>query len=316
MVDQRIRTAQANIDFGTTFNSWLDIQNGCQPTQGTPLDGLRFCRRGRDIGQYVHVDALYQAYQVACLILLGLGLKWDERNPYGQTPEPGSGLPLPPNTPGARAQVAFGTFGGPDILATVCEVSTRALRAVWFQKWLVHRRLRPEEFGGRVEVLRLGRRTLNDYPIHADLFDSSVLNRVFNKYGSHLLPLAFPEGSPVHPAYGAGHATVAGACVTILKAFFDEDEVIPEPVVASADGLSIQPFVGPPLTVGGELNKLASNIATGRNIAGVHWRSDGTESVVLGESIALSLLRNFDPTFKEPFGGFKLTKFNGETIIV
>ena len=25
----------------------------------------------------------------------------------------------------------------------------------------------------------------------------------------------------MHPAYGAGHATVAGACVTILKAFFD-----------------------------------------------------------------------------------------------
>jgi len=32
----------------------------------------------------------------------------------------------------------------------------------------------------------------------------------------HLLPMAFPEGSPIHPAYGAGHATVAGACVTIL----------------------------------------------------------------------------------------------------
>jgi hypothetical protein len=160
--------------------------------------------------QYVHVDALYQAYQVACLILLSLVLKWDERNPYGQTPEPGSGLPLPPNAPGATAQVAFGSFGGPEILATVCEVSTRALRAVWFQNWLVHRRLRPEEFGGRVEVLRLGRRTLADYPIHSDLFESSVLNRIFNKYDSHLLPLAFPGGSPVHPAYGAGHATVAG----------------------------------------------------------------------------------------------------------
>lgn len=27
----------------------------------------------------------------------------------------------------------------------------------------------------------------------------------------------------MHPSYGAGHATVAGACVTILKAFFDEN---------------------------------------------------------------------------------------------
>ncbi len=40
--------------------------------------------------------------------------------------------------------------------------------------------------------------------------------------GNALLPMAFPEGSPTHPAYGAGHATVAGACVTILKAWFDE----------------------------------------------------------------------------------------------
>ena len=38
---------------------------------------------------------------------------------------------------------------------------------------------------------------------------------------NYLLPMAFPEGSPMHPSYGAGHATVAGACVTILKAFFE-----------------------------------------------------------------------------------------------
>ena len=39
--------------------------------------------------------------------------------------------------------------------------------------------------------------------------------------GNWLLPMAFPEGSPMHPSYGAGHATVAGACTTILKAWFD-----------------------------------------------------------------------------------------------
>lgn len=38
---------------------------------------------------------------------------------------------------------------------------------------------------------------------------------------NYLLPMAFPEGSPMHPSFGAGHATVAGACTTILKAFFD-----------------------------------------------------------------------------------------------
>jgi hypothetical protein len=49
--------------------------------------------------------------------------------------------------------------------------------------------------------------------------------------GAALLPQVFPEGAPTHPAYGAGHATVAGACVTILKAWFDESEVFDANVV-------------------------------------------------------------------------------------
>ena len=59
----------------------------------------------------------------------------------------------------------------------------------------------------------------------------------------------------------------------MLKAFFDESAQIKNPVVPSADGLSVVPYTGTPLTVGGELNKIASNVATGRNIAGVHWRT-------------------------------------------
>lgn len=314
-IDMRIRGSVPGIDFGTNFNSWLEIQNGCvQPP--TPLENdPHFCSSGRDIGQYVHVDALYQAYQVATLISLGGGFRWDQNNPYGQTPEGGAGSPLPIGTPGARAQVAFGTLGGPDILTLVCEAATRALHAVWFQKWFVHRRLRPEEFGGRVEVIRLGRRSNADYQIHQDLFDSSVLSAVQSKFGSRLLPLAFTEGSPLHPSYGAGHATVAGACTTVLKAFLDESQVIPNPVFVDGDG-NRQPFIGPPLTVGGELNKVASNIATGRNIAGVHWRSDGVDSILLGEEIALSLLRNWEKTYREPFNGFRLTRFNGQTITI
>lgn len=103
------------------------------------------------------------------------------------------------------------------------------------------------------------------------------------------MPLAFPDGYPQHPSYGAGHATVAGACATILKAFFDETFVIPDPVAPTDDGLAVMPYTGADagqMTVGGELNKVAANIAIGRNIAGVHWRSDYTQSVLLGEAAA------------------------------
>jgi hypothetical protein len=169
-------------------------------------------------------------------------------------------------------------------------------------------------FAGRIHhTLANGRA----YPIHADILGSPALREVHRRHGTFLLPMAFPEGSPVHPAYGAGHATVAGACVTVLKALFDESFVIPNPVVASADGLSLRPYSGPaPLTLGGELNKLAANVAFGRNIAGVHWRTDGSESLLLGEEVAISVLRDQRGTYRERFGGFSFTRFDGSRVTV
>jgi hypothetical protein len=146
--------------------------------------------------------------------------------------------------------------------------------------------------------------------------NSEALTEVHNQFGTYLLPMAFPEGCPTHPAYGAGHATVAGACVTVLKAFFDESFVIPDPVVPTDDGLALTDFDGPALTLGGELNKLAYNVANGRNIAGVHWRTDATESIKLGEEVAIRYLREEKASFNEDFGGFSLTKFDGTTITV
>ncbi len=92
------------------------------------LIALRYIRNGRDLGQWVHIDVLFQAYFNACLLLLGWKAPFDDGNPYQAS----------------ATQMGFGTFGPPHIQALVCEVATRALKAVWFQKWLVHRRLRPE----------------------------------------------------------------------------------------------------------------------------------------------------------------------------
>ena len=114
-------------------------------------------------------------------------------------------------------------------------------------------------------------------------------------------------------------ATVAGACVTILKAWFDESFVLPDPVVASADGSALLPYSGRDagsLTVGGELNKLAANIPAGRNFAGIHWRTDFSEALKLGEAVAIGILQDQKNTYKESFDGFSLTKFDGTTITV
>ena len=224
------------------------------------------------------------------------------------------GAPLDPGNPyvGAVCQDGFGTFGGPHILSLVTEVATRALKAVWYQKWSVHRRLRPEALAGLVHLTRTGAAT---YPVSAEILNAPIADRVFTKHGTYLLPMAFPEGSPTHPSYGAGHATVAGACVTILKAWFDESFVLSSPVVTDADGLLLLPYSGPDLTVGNELNKLAANVAIGRNAAGVHYRSDYSESLLLGESIALEILKEQASTYNELFS-FRVTKFDGSTVVI
>jgi hypothetical protein len=92
--------------------------------------------------------------------------------------------------------------------------------------------------------------------------------------------------------------------------------VIPNPVQPSPDGLSLQPYVGPLLTVGGELNKLAFNIGMARVMAGIHWRSDVVEGNRLGQAVAISILQDMQPAYNEPFSGFTLTKFNGTTFQV
>jgi len=187
------------------------------------------------------------------------------------------------------------------------------LKAAWYRKWLVHRRLRPEEFGGRIHNYQTGAAS---YPIHPKILNSDALRAVFAAHGTYLLPMAYPEGCPTHPAYPSGHASFIGACVTVLKAFFDEAFVIPNPVIASADGLSLMPYSGPVLTVGGELNKLAANIGFGRDAAGLHWRSDIIEGLKLGEAVAIGILTDLRATYNEDFVGFTLTRFDGSTVTV
>ena len=292
-------------DYNITLTDYLACQNGTIPYPFTKPNfdpQNRYLRNGRDISAWVHVDILYQAYLHACIYLIDIAAPFNPGNPYLHS----------------KTQVGFGTFGTPHIKALVAEVATRALKAVWYQKWFVHRRLRPEEYGGLVNATVAGLKT---YPVHADVLNSAAMAAVNTANGgsSWMLPMAFPEGCPQHPSYGAGHATVAGACVTILKAFFDETYVLPDPVVASDDGLSLVPYTGSDagqITVGGELNKVAANIAIGRNIAGVHWRSDYTQSVLLGEALAISILQDQKVTYNEDFQGFTFTKFDGTKITV
>jgi membrane-associated phospholipid phosphatase len=287
-------------DFMRTLPEWMGIQNGAAAAAKTQYQtGTRYIRNGRGLADYVHKDFSYQAYLNAALILGGMGAAaLDEANPYRHYVKQGG----------------FITFGGADILSMVAQVAAYALKAAWFQKWLVHRRIRPEEYAGRVHHHLLSPR----YSLHAQLLNSGALQSVLAQTNTALLPMAFPEGCPSHPAYPAGHAVVAGACTTVLKAFFNEQFTFAnaDVRVPTDDGLAWQSYTGPTLTVGAELNKLAANISIGRNIAGMHWQSDGVEGMKLGEAVALAFLRDLKVTYTEAFAGLSLTRFDGSNVTI
>lgn len=296
---QRYRTTVAGVDHMTDYRVWLKVQNGFPPPGVNKFDeSPRYIRNGRDLGEYVQRDFSYQAFLNACLILLSFGpAALDPANPYRSS----------------LNQEGFVTFGGPHILDLVARVTNAALRACWCQKWLVHRRLRPEVFAARVHNRIAG---MGSYPIHQEVFTAQAAAKVFGKSGSYLLPMAHPGGSPAHPSYPAGHAAIAGACVTVLKYFFNESFLIPNPVQASDDGLVLLPFSGARFTIGGELNKLAANISIGRDFAGTHWRSDAIEGLKLGETVAINILQSVKATCTKNFAGFSLTKFDGTAVTV
>jgi hypothetical protein len=150
----------------------------------------------------------------------------------------------------------------------------------------------------------------------AILSAGAAVARTKTAYGTRLLPLAYPEGCPTHPSYPAAHAATAGACITVLKAFFDPDFPIPNPVQAASDGSTLQPWNGTPLTLGNEIEELAANIALGRDAAGVHFRSDSMQGLLLGEQQALGLLADYSRTYNERFDGFALTTLAGHRVLI
>lgn len=299
-MEQRYQLPVAGDDHLSDFSEWLAIQNGTPAVKKNKLDETpRYLRTARDLSEYVHADFTHQSFLNAALILNKLGKEaLSPTNPYRQSAN----------------QNGFVTFGAADVLSMVTGIACVALKAAWAQKWLFHRHLRPEEFGGRVHQHRIGQ---TNYPIHESLFESEAVSRIYNRFGSYLLPSSYPEGCPTHPAYPAGHATIAGACVTLLKACFNEDFVLPNPQVTAEDGLALVDYKGgDELTIGGELNKLAANIAFGRNAAGVHWRSDSIQGLLLGESLAISVLADLALTYHEAFDGFMLTRFDGRNVVI
>jgi hypothetical protein len=110
--------------------------------------------------------------------------------------------------------------------------------------------------------------------------------------------------------------------VTVLKAMFKEEATLASlgitPMMPNSDGSALVPYKGADagqMTIGSELNKLAGNVGIARNFAGVHWRSDYTESLKLGEEIALYFLQDYCRMYHENFT-CTVTRFDGTKVTV
>ena len=300
-------------DYMTSVSEYQLVQNGGSGRTLVFDPTFRYLRNGRDLAAYGHSDVLYQAYLTAFLILSGINTPLNPGNPYI----------------GSKTERPFGTLGGADAAATIGEMATRALKGAWFHKWIVNLRMRPEEYGALVQA---NRTRTTPFPqaagaLHSDVLSSTVLPIIHSTYGSYLMPQAYPEGSPTHPCYPTGHGTVAGACITMLKFFFDCTQKIRPLLLAagrdvsvpSVDGLSLNPYTGvdrDTLDINGELNKLAFNISFGHGIhAGIHFRSSTVWSILLGEQIGISILNDRAKSYNEPFK-IPITKFDGTTVTI
>ena len=308
--DQKIEVQTEDSDYATTVDERLDIQRGVPPGErslpSNEFGKKRYIITGRDMCERVHDDPPFRQLQKAAQVLIfTMNAPLDGNVPYTLKPfSDGESGERNKRAFIEQTTLPFNDFGPLYIEKKVLEASEQGQLAAWHKKWNVHRRLRPEEYGGRVQAVKGDGLSEPDgvgYPIPTNLLESDALSRTKETFGSYLLPQAYAEGSPTHPSYPAGHSAVAGAGVTVLKALFDGGYEFPaeEKVVPTADGTELRTAdetdalnVRDTLTVRGELNKLASNMALGRNRAGIHYRTDGIEGLRLGEAAAIRYLED------------------------
>ncbi|HEY0555989.1 MAG TPA: vanadium-dependent haloperoxidase [Thermoanaerobaculia bacterium] len=327
ILSQPLRVPQGkDKDFGITMEHYVKLQNAEVPEPYPPhhFSGLGPLVTGRNLGELVHVDNAYDHFIRAANILTGHEYPLTPHSPYGDGPEPH----YPNESDGP-------TLGPGDAFALVGGVRGVAERAAWAQKYLVARKARPEVMAALIHLAKNGNGELRGHLSPLLFAEHSAVGKLLERvrkanyhnahgnpsYDTDLLPQMFPEASPDHPSWPSGHATIAGACATVLKAIFDDCQKIIDPDSPPSQPRNFTPE-GATLTVGGELDKLASNIAFGRNFAGVHFRSDGEHGILIGEEVAIHYLQDHLREYREEFRqecgtrNFTFTKRNGVRICI
>src|SRR5829696_5105959 len=193
-ISARIRPATSDSEFLTEQEEWLRAQNG-QSVSGRPRfePTQRYIMNGRDLAELVRQGL---TSPIALSLLLATPSA-DEDSRYGGM-FPAAQPPLSPAHPYRRLRTQSaggGSFGPSHLQAILAQGINCAPRAAYWQKWFVHRTLRPEAYGGLAHQRLANGVTEN--PLHDDFLQSEALDRTRAKQGSYLLSQTFPDGSPV-----------------------------------------------------------------------------------------------------------------------
>lgn len=306
-LDQNIRN-----EWGVSLEETINIQNVnlnlLPPVTPNTYFVPKFIYSGRSLAEAVHNDAIYQFFYQSALLLSSLGAQNN------------SGWPVSTN------QSTFITGNGPaSLLCILADATGYALKHAFYWKWQHFRKLRPDAFGLWIHDVKSGLvANENNFDISNIILDNQVLDdnvKINAKWipnnDSYTLSQTYREGSPMHPAYVSGHAIIAGVCATILKIFFDGEQkwlslpgiisgsqsgIANSVVQANSDGSELVAYNDNDsidVTVGGEINKLAFNVAMGRNWAGIHYRSDADQGIQLGEQVAFYYMQDIMSTMVE-----------------
>lgn len=319
VLEQRYQMLQDS-DASVTSEGYLAIQQGqVSAASNTYENKSSYIYSGRSLGTYVHQDPVQYAYYFAALFMLN------------------NSDHFPLQHSGTASFSSWLNKGSADLLTAIGDVAQAALKAACFSKYHRFCRLRPDALAQKIDLMKREtspareqfRQLLEQYYATG----TELTDEVFARNNNYHLKQLYAEGSPLHASLPAGHAVVAGACVTLMKAFFkthsSEGVRLPWPpevgLLVSVDGDTLQTYdrkdIGE-VTVVGELNKLVSNISIGRDWAGVHYRSDAVAGQKLGEDVAVDFLRTKLKEYNESYLGqsqdvfFQLETFDEEVITI
>jgi membrane-associated phospholipid phosphatase len=286
--------------FGKTEQYFNEIWNGGLKSSALQTK-TKYMTTILDLAMYINRDQIWEAIFVTASLFLSRGIP--------------IGFHTKKRSPGFAR---FVNLGPVDLYNLMTKATKLAMNSTWVWKWS-QLRPRPEEMAYQIHLAKTHNDSTVNFP--EELLNNPILQEIA-KYnnGKYLMPLGYSQGSPFHPSYPGGHATIAAAMVTIMKAWFNCDCLIPAVVPdMTGDNLVMYKLKNNDdiqyLRIEDELEKIVTNCSHSRNMAGIHYRSDTEVGISIGEQAAISVLEDEVNKYSDEIA-FRFRKRSGEVVTI